>query len=521
MVNTNPSPLPSAVQTPPPDAQAPPATTGGTPPRIFNKGKHSGVPFDPIKENGPIFVNWPKPRLALVFSGRQDGYLEPCGCAGLDRMKGGMSRRDSMFKELREKKGWTALGLDVGGLVKGFGRQAELKFQITVEAMREMGYTAIALGKSDLRFSGTELASVVAGTPGQPSPFLSANVAIFGFDLDPPLVQQYGVVTAAGKKIGVTAVLGKSWQADVNNPDLQLADPVEKLREVMPKLKAQQCDLLILLAHATMPESIQLAKDFPEFNIVVTADSAPLPPEKPQKIGETYLIEVGEKGMHVVVLGFFDDPQQPVRYQSVPLDSRFENSATMRLLMANYQDQLQHEGLEGLGIRAVPLPNPLPELNGRYVGSEKCESCHETSYKIWKKTGHREAWATLKNLDPPRIHDPECISCHVVGWDPANYFPYESGFTSEEKTPHLVGVGCESCHGPGEKHVAAEMGADLKLQEKYRKSSIVTKEEARNSRTRWCINCHDLDNSPDFNFDDYWPQIEHYEGIHGKESPEP
>ena len=66
--------------------------------------KNSGVPFDPIKENGPIFVGWPKPKLALVITGNQEGYLEPCGCAGLDRMKGGMSRRYSLFRELRKKR---------------------------------------------------------------------------------------------------------------------------------------------------------------------------------------------------------------------------------------------------------------------------------------------------------------------------------------------------------------------------------------------------------------------------------
>ena len=60
-------------------------------------GKHSGVPFDPIKENGPIFDGWPKPKLAMVITGMEDGYIEPCGCAGLDRMKGGMGRRCTLL----------------------------------------------------------------------------------------------------------------------------------------------------------------------------------------------------------------------------------------------------------------------------------------------------------------------------------------------------------------------------------------------------------------------------------------
>ena len=96
--------------------------------------------------NGPIFDGWPKPKLALVITGMEAGYLEPCGCAGLDRMKGGMARRYSFFQQLRQEYGWPVVGLDVGGLVQGFGRQAEMKFQTLVESKRKMGYEAIAFG---------------------------------------------------------------------------------------------------------------------------------------------------------------------------------------------------------------------------------------------------------------------------------------------------------------------------------------------------------------------------------------
>src|SRR5208283_1188105 len=122
--------------------------------------------FDPIKENGKIFVDrdagdapWPTPKLALVITGNQEGYLEPCGCAGLDRMKGGMSRRYSLFRQLREK-GWPLVGLDVGGIAKGFGKQAELKFQIAINAMHEMPYYSVALGMSDLHLPTTDVLSL-------------------------------------------------------------------------------------------------------------------------------------------------------------------------------------------------------------------------------------------------------------------------------------------------------------------------------------------------------------------------
>ncbi len=468
-----------------------------------SKGKHGGD-FDPIAENGPIFVDWQPPKVALLISGRQEGYLEPCGCAGLEKMKGGLTRRHSLFKKL-EADGWPVVGVDCGGLVKGFGRQAELKFHLSVDAMQEMGYTAIGLGKSDLRLPAGELLSRVASTPDAPSPFLSANVAVFGFETE--MTADHRIVEAGGLRIGITSVLGTTWQKEINNAEVEMADPQTKLRELMPKLK-DRCDLLVLLAHATMDESKALAEAFPEFDIVVTGGGDPEPPDREEVLpGGTMLVEVGEKGMNAIVLGIYG--REKIVYQRVPLDSRFEDSPDMKAFMRQYQEQLRRDGLAGLGIRQVPHPQ-AQEL-GKFVGSKKCMDCHEPSYDVWKKTGHAEAWETLVELEVPRNYDPECISCHVVGWHPTEYFPYESGFLSAEETPRLIDVGCETCHGPGEKHIEAEMGADEELQKKLQKALVVTKEQMRDSKNHWCLNCHDLDNSPDFNFEEYWPKVEHYD----------
>ena len=472
--------------------------------------------FDPIKENGPIFVDWPKPKLALVLTGRQDGYLEPCGCAGLERMKGGLKRRHSMLNDLRNERGWAVAALDVGGLVKGHGplAQAELKFQTAVNALRLMEYGVIALGKSDLQIRVDYL---ISEGIGDSSPFISANAALLGFDAG--FTSSKRIIEAGGMKLGVTSVLGPKWQREVNNDDVAMADPQEKLTELVPALK-EECDFLILLAQATREESIELAQQFPQLDVVVTADGPAEPPRElnelaPIEGSEALLVEVGQKGMHAVVLGLFDDPERPIRYQRVPIDSRFADSEAVKVLMTTYQDQLKEEGLEGLGIGPEPLPRK--DLLGGFVGSEECKSCHEESYDVWKKSGHAKAWKTLLELDPPRNFDPECISCHVVGWHPQNYFPYETGFLKEDETPKLVDVGCESCHGPGEAHVKAEQGADFELQEKLQKALVITLEESQEGVTtamtdqQPCMNCHDLDNSPDFHFETYWPKIEHRE----------
>jgi hypothetical protein len=500
-----------AASEPAPKTDAPPAASITAETKVerpdytkrLNK-KITDVPFDPIKENGPIFVGWQEPKLALIITGPWEGYIEPCGCAGIDRMKGGMARRQTLFKMLRQK-GWPVVALDVGGSAIGFGRQSEIKFQTMVEGMRKMGYDAIALGASDLRLPAGELAAVVAGVNDQQSPFVSANVALFGFDAG--MTSTYRIIKAGGMRIGITSVLGNTYQKEIHNDELEMIDPEKAIVKILPKLKGQ-ADYLVLLAHATRKESIALAKRFPEFNIVVTSDTPPEPPDRLHKIDgtNTLFIDAGRKGENAIVLGFYDDPKKPPRYQRVPLDSRFEAAPDMKRLMVAYQDQLKALGFAGLGLR--PVPQPQLKTNGKFVGSKKCEPCHEESYKIWKKSLHSEAYKTLADLDPPRNFDPECISCHVMGWHPTRYFPYEGGYESQEKTPILIDVGCESCHGPNEKHVAAESGSNETLMEKYRLSVRLTKAD---SEKFFCASCHDGDNSPDYNFEQYWPLVEHYE----------
>jgi hypothetical protein len=508
-----------------------PKGEGETGKKPAGKGKRSGEPFDPIQENGPIFTgDWPKtpPQVALIITGQINGYIEPCGCAGLERMKGGLARRQTLFRQLREHgwpdpraknvglpgkspssmqrgPGWPVVGLDVGGLARGFGKQAEIKFQRMVDGMRAMGYSAMALGVNDLKLPAGEVATAGGGGAGQPSLFVSANVALFDFELG--FTEPYKIIEAGGRKLGVTAVLGKSIAREINNSEVVIRDPVAELKKVLPELM-KKSDYRILLAHATRDESIALAKTFPEFNAVVTSGGFPEPPAQPEMLngGKTLLIEVGEKGANAIVLALYNDRQHPWRYQRVLLDSRLAGSSEMKNLMAVYQDQLKTLGLAGLEIKAAP--SPQQQSNGRYVGSEKCKSCHEESYLIWRKSKHFQAYKTLENADPPRNFDPECISCHVVGWNPTRYYPYESGFVSKEKTPQLLGVGCEDCHGPGELHCKAEDGTDEKAQEKYRKACRVTKEESKKSQ---CITCHDDTNSPYFDFDDYWPDVKHYE----------
>ncbi|MEX0675870.1 MAG: multiheme c-type cytochrome [Pirellulales bacterium] len=462
--------------------------------------------FDPIEINGQFFAGWEKPKLALVMSGRQDGYLEPCGCAGRDQQKGGISRRDSLIKEL-VARGWPVVAVDVGGMVRRFGRQAEIQFAISAEALKKMGYSAVGFGPDDLRLSAGDVVAAVAGTdPDDSTIFVSANVSLF--DLTP----KTRIIEAGGMKLGVTSVLGQEYQERINNDEVSMQPAAEALKKVVGELA--ECDARILLAHATLAESKALARQFPEFDFVVTADGPDIPPAEPEKIEDTKtrLIEIAPKAMYVIVAGFYDDRERPVRFQRVALDSRYPDSPDMKSLMAKYQDQLQQLGWEGVGIKSVPHPRAQQggELAGKFAGAASCQECHPTTFGIWSKTPHARATETLTRLDPPRQYDAECISCHSTGWNPQDYFPYTSGFDSLETTPLLAGNQCENCHGPAAAHIAAEKGRNRVRKEAEREALKLT---AAFALENVCIKCHDHDNSPEFNaktFEShYWPKVEH------------
>lgn len=149
----------------------------------------------PLVEELKLFDGWGKPEVALFVTGQQKGYIEPCGCAGLANQKGGLARRHTLVRELKNK-GWPLLTLDVGNQVRRFGRQAELKFQITVEGLKTIGYDAITFGENDLALSVGEVAAATMAVDEQGTPFLCANAAV----LDRSLTPRFRILEAGGRK---------------------------------------------------------------------------------------------------------------------------------------------------------------------------------------------------------------------------------------------------------------------------------------------------------------------------------
>jgi hypothetical protein len=346
----------------------------------------------------------------------------------------------------------------------------------------------------------------------QPSIFVSANIALISRDLQP----RWTVITAGGKKLGITAILGEQHERQLQSDEIEHEPPLAALATVSRELEEQKCDLYVLLANLSRNELTKVAAAAPLFDLIVVAGQTSTPSIELESAqgSQAKVVHVGTKAMYAAVVGVFDDPEHPLRLQSVPLDSRLKDSPQMLQLLADNQEELKVLGLEGLGLAPRQLPS------GRtFVGSEKCGECHTKAYEIWSNTPHAHATDSL--VKPPntrgniaRHFDPECLGCHVTGWDPQQFHPFESGYLGLEQTPLLKHNGCENCHGPGSSHVAAEEGADkLAAGEIAKRRDAMKLPLAGGVAERKCLECHDDDNSPDFHvkgaFERYWDEVKH------------
>lgn len=130
---------------------------------------------------------------------------------------------------------------------------------------------------------------------------------------------------------------------------------------------------------------------------------------------------------------------------------------------------------------------------GPNVGSAACRECHPAAYDHWAQGPHA---AGMASLQPEGSDRADCVRCHATGKAAT---PTPSARVADYDT--LGGVGCESCHGPGDRHVAAGGGTD-NIQG-LGKSCPVCVVEAL------CTSCHTPRWSPDWSLDAALEQVRH------------
>ena len=125
-----------------------------------------------------LVEGWNKPAISLFVTGRLHGYIEPCGCTGLTNQKGGLLRRHTCLKKLREK-GYDPALIDTGNMIRRFGQQASLKMKTAYRSIAGiMNYDAIGMGIDDMKAGGVDMLLAIEEVEREQTPFTSANLSL-------------------------------------------------------------------------------------------------------------------------------------------------------------------------------------------------------------------------------------------------------------------------------------------------------------------------------------------------------
>ena len=411
------------------------------------------------------------PGFWLLYTGNTLGELKPCGCAR-EEEQGGIERRQTYFKSIRSK-GQNVIVLDTGDNFKEPSPQGKIKARFLAQSMVRMAYDAVALGDKDLIY-GQEFLKSLGSVP-----WVATNLTL---DKGPSMPKYLIKTLADGNKIAILALSGpKRFYSGVET-GLSVEDPLQKLKILQKFLfEKENPDLILVMTHMKKEKALLLLNEG-EVDIIINGhigkETDKIDMKPIQKDGKLF-VQSGPRGQKVgeLFVELKPDGTFSFRHRMVKLDSRIQLDPEMVKLYSKYNNEIENIFFETL------LERRKKGITKVYATDITCRKCHKKTHETWEKSGHGKAYATLKKVN--KSFDPECLVCHTVG------FNQPGGFVSENDSPKLKNVQCETCHGPGLDHSKkpkSGWGADA---------------------ASACARCHVKNHSPKFNFIKYWARIKH------------
>ena len=440
--------------------------------------------------------------VVLFFSAETKNELFVCGCK---EKLGGLSRRKSAVKSSE----YPNVVVEVGGFSRGSKAYEKLKTTTLLKSYKSIGYDVINVGMNEYRL-GEELLAEYQDIVQ--APFISANVVNQDNELVYP---PYKIITVDDLKLGFLGVVSSQFvkKSDSGLSVLNIEDQVKKY---IPEI-GQHCDLIILLADARDNEIERIAATNPDIDVILGGSTFNYSEnDKPTRLGKTIIHKNGGIGKYLGRLRLDIKQTSSIQIENfegynIKLNDEISDDDEIQEILDAYRKILKttdftkkSEAPENEKFKIIAkngstsqtddemisdLENETPAYRD-FTGAVKCAECHLEIYNKWRRTDHADAFITLAKEH--QEENPNCFGCHSVG------FKRMGGFIDPDRTPKLVGVQCESCHGGGAAHVLAV---------KMNKSNTrITKTVPEFFCTR---KCHDSEWSPGFKMSEKWPLIDH------------
>ncbi len=403
----------------------------------------------------------------VVVSGDTSGWIRACSCAS--NQSGGLPRRGAFVEQLRRRG--DVLLLDVGGNPGGDSEYERVKFEAILTGTTRMGLVAQNVGGPEVLF-GADYLRDVAQRLG--IPFVSANVRDARGEL---IAEPLRLAELSGRRIGITGVLSPEYATS----GVRVEEPREAVLRLLDSTP-RRYDSLIVLAYLPETELHELAAALPEADVVVGGPTGQ--GIAPRKIGPTLLTSATNKGKFLVQLKAGPASAAVVwSAQLVEMHDGLGDDPAQNRIVEGLLAELERRDFAANRTGFVTALTAALPAEFRVAGSNSCRACHAAEWDVWESTGHAHAWQAL--AEHGNEVDPYCQRCHTTGYG------LPGGFVSAKRSGARVDVGCEGCHGPSLAHA----------RELETRTAFAAADQ--------CAGCHDLDNSPSFDYGSYWPRIRH------------
>jgi hypothetical protein len=413
----------------------------------------------------------PARELVVLSTADLKGRTSPCGC---HTPRGGFARIGAALDSVRASRA-AMVYVDAGGSFPETDGRTDLA-DFMFRMLGGLEPAAVGVAPRDLRHGPAFLRELAAASG---LPVLCANLVERAGGR--PLFPSSRIVEARGVRVGLFALLGERFDLGPARDSLQVTDSEAAARAAVASLRARGAQVVVLLSQLGKVGAEDLATAVPGIDAVVLGHDIPVY-ERGRRVGGALLSYAGEMGQHLgVVTVTLDDAGRPeggdLQVRSLGPEVREEPGllARVKAFEDAYNERMRKQQLAaqaGADLEADPVD--------RFVGAQVCARCHVRETEQWRTTAHSLAWETL--VREKKDATPECIPCHVVGWQ------QPGGFRSPAQTPHLVDVQCESCHGMGTRH---EEGWLASLGEAT------------------CVRCHQGEHDPEFEYAVRLPLVSH------------
>ncbi len=391
-----------------------------------------------------------------------------------------------MYESVRKSRPHV-LVVDAGNLF-GMRRESEKKqSEFLAEHTAALGYDVFGVGEWDLNY-GLDFLRQIEQKHG----FTFVNANLHRGNSKELVFPPYAVREIAGLKVGFISVLSPRYKivTMTSEPDDFTADsPRDALDRYLPELR-QKADLIVLLAQMPSAEVRQLLVDLGKdsgLDICVEGHD-PKQYRRPNWVEDVLLLAANNQGKYIGQMDAMVSPEGVIDRESVQITIHAldQNSPEIESIVKEVDEFKAKLDAESGKVTSFDHPRTRGAASEKFLGMHTCARCHSEAAKVYSQSGHARAFQTLQAKG--QENNPECVSCHVVGFD------YVNGYdrVADPKVPgreQLKNVQCEACHGYGTTHERGNGWAAA----------------AKAS----CTTCHDAANSPDFDYATYWAKIAH------------